>query len=93
MRRALAAVAAVAALGGCTAALDLSGREWSKAGGDIRQITTDEIECVRLVSDIGETVESYVGGVADTVRFALRERSRVRGYDDCMTSRGYARTG
>ncbi len=92
MRRALVVVAAVVALGGCTAALGLSGQEWSKAGVDIRQVTADEIECVRVVTDIGTTTESYVGGVADAVLYGLRERARRNGYNDCMTSRGYTKT-
>jgi|GEM_PF-2372538 len=91
-RRVVAAAVAMAGLGGCTAALDLSGREWGKAGADIRQVTLDEIECVRAVSDAGQTPELYIGGVADAVRFGIRERVRARTYADCMTSRGYQRT-
>jgi hypothetical protein len=91
--RALAIATTVTVLGGCTAALDLSGREWGKAGTDIRQVTTDEIECVRAVTDVGQTPELWIGGVADAVRFGIRERSRARGFADCMTSRGYGKTG
>ena len=91
MRRALAGVAVAVALSGCTAALDLSGLEWSKPGVDISQVTTDEIECVRAVAEFGQTVESYIGGVADAVRFGLREKRRAEGYADCMTSRGYTK--
>ena len=91
MRRALAVVAAVVALGGCTRALDLSGREWDKPDADIRQVTFDEIECLRKVTDVGRTPESWIGGVADAVRFGLRESARARAYGDCMTFQGYER--
>lgn len=90
-RRGLAIVTAAATLGGCAAGLDLSGREWDKAGADIRQVTLDEIDCVRAVSDAGRTPDLWVGGVVDATRFVLRERTRASVYAECMASRGYAR--
>lgn len=91
VRRGLAVAMVAATLSGCAAALDLSGREWDKAGADIRQVTLDEVECVRAVSDAGRTPELWVGGVVDAVRFAVREGVRASTYAECMTSRGYQR--
>jgi len=88
-RRALAIAMAAVTLNGCTAALDLSGREWGKADADIRQVTLDEIECVRVVSDAGRTPDLLIGGVVDVVRFTVRERVRSSTYDACMRTRGY----
>lgn len=78
-------------LAGCSAPLDVSGTGWRRAGADIGQVARDEMECVRAVSGAGETRESYVGGVADAVRHAVRERERLRAYDRCMQERGYRR--
>lgn len=91
--RGLAIVVVAAALCGCAAALDLSGEEWGKTGADIRQVTLDEIDCVRAVSDAGRTPDLWIGGVADAVRFAVTEHVRASTYADCMTSRGYQRRG
>jgi outer membrane lipoprotein SlyB len=85
------AMAMAAALSGCTAALDLSGREWGKADADIRQVTLDEIECVRGVSDAGRTPDLWVGGVVDVARFTVREGVRASTYSACMRDRGYQR--
>lgn len=76
---------------GCSAPLDVSGTGWQRVGTDIGQVTRDQMACVRGASDAGETRESYVGGVADAVRHAVRERARLRAYDRCMQERGYRR--
>ncbi len=89
VRRGLAVGTVAATLGGCAAALDLSGDEWGKAGADIRQVTLDEIDCVRAVSEAGRSPELWIGGLVDTVRFQVRERVRASRYAECMTSRGY----
>lgn len=88
-----AVVAAAMTLVGCTTALDVSGAAWTKPAVTQEQVTLDETECARTTSDVGQSADPIVGGVADAVRFALRERTRERVYRDCMASRGYQRRG
>ncbi len=85
------ALAAAAALAGCTAGLDLSGREWTRPDTGVSQVTWDEIECVRAASAAGRTPDLIVGGVVDAVRNALRESGRAAAYGRCMVGKGYQR--
>jgi hypothetical protein len=89
----MAAATAVTALAlaGCTAALDVSGTDWAKPTATSQQVTLDETECARVTSDAGQTPDLIIGGVADAVRFAIRESTRRHVYDQCMVSRGYER--
>jgi hypothetical protein len=80
-------------LAGCTAGLDVSGTAWSRPDTGGGQVSWDEMECLRAVSEAGRSPESYVGGVADAIRFGLRERVRARTYGACMRAKGYDRAG
>jgi hypothetical protein len=91
VRRRLTLVAVALTLAGCTAALDVSGTEWARPATGIGQASWDEMECLREASLAGRTPESFVGGVADAVRFALRERGRTAVYGACMRAKGYER--
>jgi hypothetical protein len=87
--RALGVALLVLGLGGCAAELGVAGREWTRPGTSVSQETFDETECVREAEDAGQTPESFVGGVADAVRNAVRERGRQTAYEGCMRARGY----
>jgi hypothetical protein len=76
-------------LGGCAAELGVAGREWTRPDTTVSQVTFDETECAREATDAGRTPESFVGGVADAVRNAIRERGRQGAYEGCMRARGY----
>jgi len=92
MSRARLALALAALLGaGCTQALDVAGVAWTRPDADLARVTTDQIECLRAVSDAGQTPDAVVGGVADAARFVIRERLRVAAYDRCMAGKGYRR--
>jgi len=90
-RARLVACAAALALAGCTAGLDVSGARWSKPSASVQEVTLDAMECARSTTDVGRTPDLLIGGVADAVRFGIRERTRQRVYEQCMTSRGYER--
>jgi hypothetical protein len=87
----LIVVLALVSFGGCTAAFDVTGREWQKAGADLPQVTLDETECARNAFDAGDTPDLILGGVLDVVRLAVENSTQARTYRDCMTSRGYER--
>ena len=63
---------------------------WTKAGVAPQQTTLDDIDCKRLAANAGKTPESYVGGIADTIRVEVEYLQRTSAYDRCMTERGYA---
>jgi hypothetical protein len=87
----LTVVLALVAFGGCTAAFDVTGREWQKAGAGLPQVTLDETECARNAFEAGDTPDLILGGLLDVVRLAVENSAQARTYRDCMTSRGYER--
>ena len=87
--RALAILGLAVLVVGCTAELDVSGAKWIKTGTSFSQVTLDQTECARLTTDVGKTPDLIVGGLADVVRNAIRERGRQGTYSQCMKERGY----
>jgi hypothetical protein len=90
--RALAIVAAAALLVGCTTKFDLSGREWTKPGVQLPQITLDEMDCARFAVDERPFPDTIVGGLADIVAAKLQDAKMKRDFSRCMTDRGYQPT-
>jgi hypothetical protein len=88
--RLLAAAFALTLLGGCTAAFDVAGRDWTRPGGASHsQLTLDQTECARGAYEAGRTSDWLLGGVFDVVRLGVENSAQARAYRDCMTSRGY----
>jgi hypothetical protein len=89
MRLPLALLVAVASLAACTTKYDLSGADWQKPGAMIQTVTFDEMECVRVARDAGDTYEMWVGGLVDVGRMVVEERLRAAAFRRCMLERGY----
>jgi hypothetical protein len=87
----LALTLAVVLLGGCTAAFDVAGEEWQKAGAGHPQITLDQTECARAAYEAGDTPDLLLGGLLDVIRLAIENSAQAGAYSDCMTARGYER--
>jgi hypothetical protein len=85
----LAATLALMLVGGCTAAFDVAGRDWTRADTSRPQITLDQTECARTAYEAGDTPDLLLGGVLDVVRLAIENGAQAQAYRDCMTSRGY----
>jgi hypothetical protein len=93
MRLPLALLLAATALAGCTTKYDLSGAEWKKPGTLIQTVTLDEMECVRIAREGGQTPELWVGGLVDVGRLLVEERQRAGAYQGCMLTKGYQPAG
>ena len=78
-------------LGGCTAAFDVAGVEWTRSSTTYSQITLDQTECARAAYDAGATSDLLLGGLLDAVRLAIENGDQAQTYRDCLTSRGYER--
>lgn len=89
--RATLALATALLLAGC--ALDLEAAKWQKPQMMAQQVTASEQECARQALAIGPGPDLVLGGLVDLVRLAVLEGRQARGFDGCMTSRGYARVG
>ena len=87
--KALAIVAAAALLAGCTTRFDIVGREWTKPGVQLPQVTLDEMDCARFAVDARPFPDTIVGGLADIVAAKYQDVKMSRDVDRCMTDRGY----
>jgi hypothetical protein len=87
--RALAILAAAALLAGCATRFDVGGREWSKPGVQLPQITLDEMDCARFAVDARPFPDTIVGGLADIVAAKRQDAKMNRDFNRCMTDRGY----
>ena len=74
---------------GCTVHYEIRGDGWSRQGAGIQQVSRDEIECLRSVTDEGDTYDMLLGGVLDFGRYVRGEQLRTAAYERCMTQRGY----
>ena len=93
MRLPLALLLAATALAGCTTKYDLSGAEWKKPGTMIQTVTLDEMECVRVAREAGNTPDLVLGGLVDVGRMVVEERQRAGAYQSCMLTKGYQPAG
>ena len=93
MRLAMAAVAVVVVLAGCAPAFDVAGREWTKPGTSIPQVTLDETSCAREAYGTGWTPDLVLGGLLDLGRIVIQNGVQIHTDNRCMTKRGYSRTG
>jgi len=85
----LVAVLALTLFGGCTAAFDVAGRDWTKPDTTHSQITLDQTECARVAYEAGDTPDLLLGGLLDVMRLAIENGAQAHAYRECMTSRGY----
>jgi hypothetical protein len=89
MRRSLLLLLALATTACTTFDLD---DVWTRPDTTVAQSSRDDWECRRHVTDNAyQTVDLYVGGLADAVRVVLDERFRDQEYAQCMGARGYRR--
>jgi hypothetical protein len=88
MKRAALIVLGVV-VAGCAPQFDIGGGAWKKSGAQIQQVTLDEMECARFASRAYETPETYVGGLADTVRVYVEDGQMVHAFGRCMEGKGY----
>jgi len=82
-------LAAAVTAGACTVQYDVRGDAWARQGAGLQVVALDEVECLRTVSDAGETHDMVLGGVLDLGRYVVGERTRAATYQRCMTDRGY----
>jgi hypothetical protein len=87
----LTVVLAVLLFAGCTAAFDVTGREWTRDDTSHPQITLDQTECARGAYEAGDTPDLLLGGLLDVLRLGIENGTQADAYRDCMTSRGYER--
>jgi hypothetical protein len=87
--RLVTCVLVIGILAGCSAKYDLSGAGWQRPGATIREVTYDEMQCVRDAREAGATPDPIVGGVADVVRYFIEEKERTVAHDRCMIVKGY----
>jgi hypothetical protein len=87
----LAGLLGLTLLGGCTAAFDVAGVEWTRPNTSYPQITLDQTECARAAYDAGATPDLLLGGLLDAVRLGIENGAQAQAYRDCLTSRGYER--
>jgi len=90
--RALVVLVAAALLAGCTTRFDIGGREWTKPGAQLPQITLDEMDCARVAVDARPFPDTIIGGVADVVAAKMQDVKMSRDFDHCMNARGYQPT-
>lgn len=91
MPRLAAVILAGMLAAGCTT-WDL-GTWWTRPNTMMQQMTLDNIECARLDEDVKRTPETILGGVLDLGMLTYSEIARISRYDDCMTSKGYVKSG
>lgn len=89
MRLALALLVAAGSLAGCTTKYDLSGADWQRPGAMIQVVTLDQMDCVRIAREAGDTPEMWLGGLVDVGRQVVEERRRADAFQGCMRERGY----
>lgn len=89
MRAAGLLLAAAATAGACTVQYDVRGVAWARQGADLQVVARDEVECLRTVSDAGDTHDMVLGGLLDLGRYVVGERTRAATHERCMTERGY----
>jgi hypothetical protein len=87
------ALLVIGTLTGCSTKYDLTGADWVKSGVMIRDVTYDEMECVRGAREAGATPDLVVGGLADVGRYLIEERQRGGAYRNCMQAKGYQPRG
>lgn len=80
---------ALTLLAGCAPAVDVSGREWTKPGISIQQVTLDATECAREAYAAGWTPDLVLGGVLDVWRLLIEHAAQVGTYNRCIRDRGY----
>jgi hypothetical protein len=86
-------VATVVLLAGCTTRFDISGREWTKAGTQLPQITQDEMDCARRAVDARWSPETFVGGLADIAAVKVEDLQMSGSFNGCMAGKGYQPAG
>lgn len=91
MPRLVAVMAVAAIVAGCTT-WDLGAR-WERSNTMMQQMTYDNMTCGRLDEEVKRTPETLLGGLLDLAVLTFAEASRIARYDDCMTSKGYVRSG
>ncbi|MGH7326157.1 MAG: hypothetical protein ACREJ9_16140 [Candidatus Rokuibacteriota bacterium] len=79
-------------LTGCTAAFDVTGREWTRPAVTSQQVTLDQTECARAAYEAGRTPDLVLGGLLDVGRLAIQNGAQASTYRGCMTDRGYRPT-
>ena len=89
--RRTALVGLVALLAGCAPAFDVAGREWSKPGASVPQVTLDQTQCARQGHRTGRTPDLVLGGILDAGRLGLERRAQTADYSGCLRDRGYTR--
>ena len=87
----LAGLLALALFGGCTAAFDVAGIEWTRPDTSYSQITLDQTECARAAYEAGATPDLLLGGLLDAARLAVENGAQANSFRDCLTARGYQR--
>jgi hypothetical protein len=85
----LALMFALVLFGGCTAAFDVAGRDWTRDNTSYPQITLDQTECARQAYEAGDTPDLLLGGLLDVIRLGIENGAQADSYRDCMTSLGY----
>lgn len=92
MPKVTAAVVVAALLaGGCTT-WDL-GTQWTRPNTMMTQMTYDNMECGRLDEEVKRTPETILGGIFDVGMLTVSEIMRISRYNDCMSSKGYVKSG
>lgn len=85
----LLALCVAVLVAGC--ALDLEATKWKKPQTMAQQVTADEYVCAHAAFAIGPGLDLVLGGLLDVLRLALQETRQSDAFDNCMTSKGYAK--